>query len=80
MDTGVSYVKLTGTATNAHPYAVKNVVISGTLLDANGQIVSMGKGIVPRIEAGATANFSVYVEKQPYASYHLTVQAEQAVP
>lgn len=76
-DTGVSYVRFSGTAVNDNPYPVKNVVISGLLLDADGQTVRLGTGVVPHIEAGGRANFTVYVEKQAYASYRMTVLAEQ---
>jgi hypothetical protein len=76
-DTGTSYVRITGMVNNANAYPVKNVVISGLLLDRSGQMVSMGTGVVPDIAAGGSANFTVYVEKQPYASYQLTVLAEQ---
>ena len=76
-DTGTGYLLISGTATNANVFPVKNVVISGLLLDGSGQITSMGMGVVPGIAAGGSANFTVYVEKQPYVSYQLTVLAEQ---
>ncbi len=76
-DTGTNYLRINGVATNPNPYPVKNVVISGLLLDGNGQMVSMGTGTVPSIAAGASANFEVYVEKQAYTSYQLHVRAEQ---
>ena len=76
-DTGTGYVRISGTATNANVYPVKNVVISGLLLDDSGQIVSMGTGTVANIAAGESADFMVYVESKEYVSYRLTVRAEQ---
>lgn len=76
-DTGAGYVRLTGAATNPHPYAIKNVTFAGMLLDANGQMVSLGNGLVTRIEAGAAAPFEVYVPKEAYASFQVTARAEQ---
>ena len=78
VNTGTSYVRIRGTVTNPNPFVVKNVIVSGVLLDGSGQMVSMGSGIVARIEAGASAPFDVRVEKQPFVSYQLYTQAEQS--
>jgi len=79
VDTGTNYVRISGTATNPHGYAVKNVVISALLLDGSGQTVSMGTGVVPSLAAGASTNFEVYVAKKAYTSYQLHARAEQVV-
>jgi hypothetical protein len=78
-DAGTSYVRIGGVATNPHSYAIKNVVISGVLLDASGQMVSMGTGVVTALEAGASTDFEVYVAKKAYVSYRLNARAEQSV-
>jgi len=49
------------------------------LLDNSGQTVSMGTGVVTYLEAGAAANFEVYVAKKAYATYQLLARAEQSV-
>ncbi|MBN2393121.1 MAG: hypothetical protein JXR84_20495 [Anaerolineae bacterium] len=79
VDTGTSYVRISGTATNPNVYAIKNVVISALLLDDSGQTVSMGTGVVTSLEAGASTNFEIYVEKKAYTSYELHARAEQVV-
>jgi len=77
-DTGTSYVRISGVATNPNVYPIKNVVISALLLDDSGQTVSMGTGVVIFLEAGASTNFEVYVAKNAYTSYQLHARAEQA--
>ncbi|MBN2001891.1 MAG: hypothetical protein JXA21_00935 [Anaerolineae bacterium] len=77
-DTGAGYVRITGTATNPNVYPIKNIVISGALLDANGQMLSLGTAVVPSLEAGASAQFEVYVEKKAYVNYQLYARAEQS--
>jgi hypothetical protein len=76
-DTGAGYVRISGTASNANVFPVKNVVISVMLLDGSGQIVSMGTGTLANIAAGESADFTVYVEAKAYASYQLAARAEQ---
>jgi hypothetical protein len=78
-DTGTSYVHISGTATNPYTYPLKNVVISGLLLDADGNTVSMGTGVVASIAAGASVNFDIYVQNHTHASYRLYARAEQDV-
>lgn len=77
-DTGTSYVRISGVATNPNGYAIKNIVISALLLDDSGQTVSMGTGVVTSLAPGAATNFEVYVEKKAYTSYQLHARAEQA--
>jgi len=76
-DTGTGYVRITGTATNPNSYAIKNVNLSGMLLDTGGQMVSLGNGLVTHLEAGASTAFEVYVPKEAYASFQVTALAEQ---
>ncbi|HOT90148.1 MAG TPA: hypothetical protein PLJ78_02185 [Anaerolineae bacterium] len=76
-DTGTNYLRINGVATNPNPYPIKNIVISGLLLDDHGQMVSMGTGAVPSIVAGGSASFEIYIEKKAYASYQLHARAEQ---
>ncbi len=76
-DDGANSVRISGTAINDNVFPVKNVVIAGILLDANGQHVSMGEVYVLHIDAGASAPFDLWIAKQPFADYELYVQAEQ---
>ena len=39
-------MRISGTATNGNPFQAKNVTVSGVLLDAAGQIVSLGSTYV----------------------------------
>jgi LysM repeat protein len=79
VDEGTGYVRISGTATNDNAFAVQNVTVSGVLLDASGQIVSMGSTYVLQedIEPGESVTFEVRVEKEPYADYQLYAQAER---
>ncbi len=76
-DDGAGSVRISGTAANDNGFPVKNVVIAGFLLDANGQRVSMGEVYVLHIDAGASAPFDLWIAKQPFVDYELYVQAEQ---
>jgi hypothetical protein len=68
-----------GTATNGNTFAVKHVTVSGTLLDVDGQIVSVGAAYVLQegIAPGESVRFDVRVAKEPYAQYRLYAQAER---
>ncbi len=76
-ETGVNFIRISGIAVNPNPYPLKNVIISGLLIDAHGQTVSLGTGVVPSLATGASAKFEVYVEKKAYATYRLYARAEQ---
>ncbi len=72
-----SNVQISGTVVNPNSYAVKNVVVNGALLDANGRITSIGSAyLVQSIAPGAAASFTAMVPWQAYTSYQLYVQAE----
>lgn len=76
---GTSFVRVTGTATNRNSFNVKSVTVSGALLDASGQIVSVGStyvvqtGIVP----GGSVPVDLRIPAESYASYRLYAQAER---
>lgn len=76
---GTSFVRFTGTATNVGTVAAKNVAVAGTLLNASGQIVSVGSTLVVQedIAPGESVKFDLRIEKQAYASYQLYAQAER---
>ena len=76
---GANHVRITGTATNGNSFEIKNVVVSGVLLDADGQIVSIGSKYVLQedIAPGASVRFDVRIEKVPYVRYQLYAQAER---
>jgi len=76
---GTDYLRITGTATNASLFKVKQVTVSGVLLDRSDQIVSVGWTYVlgEGIEPGESVPFDLRVEKEPYTSYQLYAQAER---
>jgi LysM repeat protein len=78
VDEGTGYLRISGIATNASPFKAKNLTVSGVLLDASGQIVSLGSTYVldEGIEPAASVPFDLRIEKTPYASYQLYAQAE----
>jgi len=78
VDEGTGYLRISGTATNTSPFKAKNLTVSGVLLDASGQIVSLGSTYVldEGIEPGASVAFDLRIEQTSYASYQLYAQAE----
>ena len=79
VDQGTGYLQIRGTATNSNPFEVKNVTVSGVLLDASGQIVSLGStyALQQDIALSASVGFDVRIGKTPHVSYQLYVQAER---
>jgi hypothetical protein len=75
---GFGYVRVKGTATNGNAFAVRDAHVAGTLLDATGQIVSVGTVVVPgEIAPGASVSFDLRIEQAPYSYYELSAQATQ---
>jgi len=76
---GLDSVRITGTATNGNPFKVKNPVVTGVLVDASGQMISLGYTYVTveDIEPGASVPFDLRVKLRPYASYRMVAQAER---
>jgi len=75
---GLGYVRATGAVTNGHSFAVRNAKITGTLLDAAGQIASLASIAVPgELAPGASASFDLRIGYEPYASYQLSAQGIQ---
>ena len=79
VEDGTGYVRISGTVTNSSSLKVKNVIVAGVLLDANGEIVSLGSTYVLRenIEPGASVSFDLRIARQPYTRYQLYAQAER---
>jgi hypothetical protein len=76
---GLGYVRVTGTATNANPFTVRDANVAVTLLDADGQIVSVGSILLPgELPPGASVDFDLRIEYAPYVTYQLLVQATQS--
>ncbi len=71
--------RIVGTVVNQSPHhATRHIVVAGALLDASGQMVSLGSTFVlEHIPPGGSASFSLYIEYTPYTDYRLYVQAEQ---
>jgi hypothetical protein len=57
---GLGYVRVTGTATNANPFTVRDANVAATLLDADGQIVNVESILVPGRSRQAPAWISIY--------------------
>jgi hypothetical protein len=76
---GLDSARITGTATNENPFKVKNPVVTVVLVDAGGQMVSLGYTYVTveDIEPGASVGFDLRVKLRPYASYRMVAQAER---
>jgi hypothetical protein len=79
VDEGVDYVRVTGAASNGSLLKIKNVIVSGVLLDASGQIVSLGASYVieENIDPGASVRFDLRIKKEPFVGYRLYAQAER---
>jgi hypothetical protein len=74
----VGNVRITGTASNENVFAVENATIVGSLLDADGQVVSAGSTLVlGDVAPGASVPFDLRIEYQPYSHYQLYAQATQ---
>jgi hypothetical protein len=72
------YVRITGTATNANPFTVRDANIVVTLLGSGGEIVTVGSMVVPgEIAPGASVAFDLRMEYEPYTEYRLTAEATQ---
>jgi len=73
------YVRIQGTATNTNAFAVKNVVVSGALIDASGQMTSVGSAIVPKegIAPGESVTFDLRIRRDAFVDYQLYAQAER---
>jgi hypothetical protein len=79
VEQGTGYVQIRGTATNSNPFEVKNVTVSAVLLDASGQMVSLGSTYVLQedIVPGASVRFALRIKKASYVGHQLYAQAER---
>ena len=76
-DDGSGYVRISGKVHNPNAYTIKNVMVTGVLLDTAAQWVSYGvTTVLGKIEPDAELNSDVWVEKVPYVDYKLFVLAE----
>jgi len=72
-----SNVRISGTIVNPNTYAIKNAVVTGVLLDANGHVTSIGSAYyVQSIAPGASVAFNALVPADAYVTYQVYVQAE----
>jgi hypothetical protein len=76
---GLESVRITGIATNSNEFKIKNVVVSGVLLDASDQIVSVGSAYVLEedIEPGQWVRFDLRIQHERFYRYYLYAQAER---
>jgi hypothetical protein len=66
-------------ATNSNRFAVRDAYIGGTLIDAGGQIASVGMTLAPgNIASGAKLPFDLRIEQVPYVRYEVQAQATQS--
>lgn len=76
-DDGLGYLRISGTVHNPNTYPIKQVMVSGALLDNTGQWASFGTAILPEsIEPGMDKSFTVWVEKAPHVDYAVFFMAE----
>jgi hypothetical protein len=79
------YVTLSGRVSNTHPFKVKNVMVSGVLLDSADEIVSLGSRylIGQDIEPGQSVEFEIRIHDSTYrmgtsfVDYRVYAQAER---
>jgi hypothetical protein len=83
---GSQYVRITGQVRNDQSSTVKNVALSGVLLDAQGEIVSLGAtylAVAEGIEPGESVGFeirihdSAYSVRTPFVQFRVYAQAER---
>ena len=72
-------VRITGRAVNVNPFKVKNVALGGVLLDAGGQIVSLGSAFVLQedIQPNAAVSVDLRIDRVPFVRYYVYAQAER---
>jgi hypothetical protein len=74
----IGNVRFTGLAVNENGFVVQNPVVTGTLVDANGQIVSVASTrILGEIAPGGSEPFDLRVAYEPYATYQVYGQGTQ---
>ena len=68
---GTNYLHVSGTATNNSPSKVKNVTVWGVLIDASGQIMSLGSsyGLQDDGPSGGSVRFELRVRKEPFVDH-----------
>lgn len=76
---GLESVRVTGSATNTNPFKVRNIVVTGVLLDASDQIVSLGSTFVLQedIMPNQSVRFDLRIKRVPFVRYRLYTQAER---
>jgi hypothetical protein len=83
---GSQYVRIVGQVRNDQSSTVKNVVLSGVLLDAQGEIVSLGStylAVAEGMEPGESVDFeirihdSAYSVQTPFVQFRVYTQAER---
>jgi hypothetical protein len=69
---GIGNVLFTGVVRNVYEVTINHALVSGELVAANGQVVSLGTTtLLGDIAPGAEVTFNVRVANEPYASYRL---------
>jgi hypothetical protein len=70
------YLVIADTVTNENPYPVNSTRMGGALIDAGGQIVSVGAVAIPgELAPGATASYQLRIEHRPYTTYQIYPEA-----
>ena len=83
---GSQYVRIVGQVRNDHSSTVKNVVLSGVLLDAQGEIVALGStylAVAEGMAPGESVRFEIrihdptYSAQTPFVQFRVYAQAER---
>jgi hypothetical protein len=83
---GSQYVRIVGEVRNDQPSEVKNVALAGVLLDAQGEIVSLGSAylaVAEGVAPGESVGFEIRIHdsmnrvETPFVSYRVYAQAER---
>jgi hypothetical protein len=76
---GIESIRVTGYATNANEFMIKNVAVAGVLLDEYRQIVSLGSTFVlqENIQPNASVRFDLRIPREPFTRYWVYAQAER---
>jgi len=73
----VGYVHLTGNVTNPNAFAIRDVGLTGTLLDSRGELVSAGILMLPdTLEPGKSVAFDLPLYWRAYSTYTIEARAE----
>lgn len=76
---GTESIRITGRALNPNAFKIKSVAVVAVLIDAGGQITSLGSTYVLEEDIGpqAAVSFDLRVKRVPFNTYQIYAQAER---